>query len=56
MQGPPFSVEDTEVQRLFGARWDIGQLERRDILASQPAFPEKGVTALHTAVFRLSRR
>src|SRR5512146_1923398 len=56
MPGPPFSVKDTEVQRLFGARWDIGRLERRDILASQPAFSEKGVTALHTAVFRLKRQ
>lgn len=56
MQGPPFSVKDPEVQRLFGAQWDIGQLERRDILASQPAFSEKGVTALHTAVFRLKRQ
>ncbi|HET6906378.1 MAG TPA: thiopurine S-methyltransferase [Rhodanobacteraceae bacterium] len=55
MQGPPFSVEEREVHRLFGERWDIDPLERRDILDSQPSFSEQGVTALHTAVYRLSR-
>lgn len=55
MEGPPFSVEEREVHRLFGERWDIDLLERRDILASQPSFSEQGVTALHTAVYRLSR-
>lgn len=56
MQGPPFSVDDAEVHRLFAAHWAIEQLERRDILASQPSFSQKGVTALHTAVYRLTRR
>jgi thiopurine S-methyltransferase len=56
MEGPPFPVDEAEVQRLFAADWDIRQLERRDILASQPHFSEKGVTALHTAVHRLDQR
>jgi thiopurine S-methyltransferase len=56
MQGPPFSVDDAEVHRLFDAAWDVRQLERRDILASQPSFAENGVTALHTAVHALTRR
>ena len=56
MEGPPFSVEEREVHRLFGERWDIGLLERRDILDSQPTFAEQGVTALSTAVYRLQRR
>lgn len=55
MQGPPFSVDDGEVQRLFGTRWSIRQRDRRDILASQSAFAEKGVTALHTTVYALAR-
>lgn len=56
MDGPPFSVDEDEVQHLFAANWDIERLERRDILASQPHFSEQGVTALHTAVYRLQRR
>lgn len=56
MDGPPFSVEGGDVAALFGGDWDIELLERRDILASQPAFREEGVTALHTSVHRLQRR
>ena len=56
MQGPPFSVEEREVHRLFGEHWDIALLERRDILHSQPSFSEQGVTALHTAVYKLRKR
>ncbi|MGH8146993.1 MAG: thiopurine S-methyltransferase [Rhodanobacteraceae bacterium] len=55
MEGPPFPVDETEVHRLFGTDWEIGQLERRDILAVQPHFLEQGVTALHTAVYALRR-
>lgn len=56
MEGPPFSVDEAEVHRLFDAHWNISQLERRDILASQPSFSQGGVTALHTAVYALTRR
>jgi thiopurine S-methyltransferase len=54
-EAPPFSVDEAEVHRLFGVQWDIRQVERRDILASQPSFSERGVTALHTAVYALTR-
>lgn len=52
-QGPPFSVEQSEVERLFNARWHPSLLERRDILAQEPGFIAQGVTALSTAVYRL---
>ena len=55
MEGPPFSVDEAEVHRLFDAQWDIRQVGRRDILASQPSFSQNGVTALHTAVYTLTR-
>ncbi len=51
--GPPFSVEESEVHRLYGAHWNIDLLERHDILASQPSFIEEGVTTLTTAVYQL---
>jgi thiopurine S-methyltransferase len=53
MDGPPFSVDAENVEALFGRQWQVEQLERRDILASQPDFSERGVTALHTSVYRL---
>ena len=56
MEGPPFSVDESEVHRLFDAQWDIRQLDHLDILASQPAFAQDGVTALHTTVYALTRR
>lgn len=55
MNGPPFSVDEGEVDRLFGNDWDITLAERRDILADQPGFLEAGLTSLHTAVYRLHR-
>lgn len=54
--GPPFSVDEAEVHRLYEARWSIDLLERRDILDSQPGFVAEGVSALSTAVYRLRRR
>ncbi len=56
MQGPPFSVAETEVRGLFAADWEVELLERRDILAQEPRFVADGVTALATAVYRLRRR
>jgi thiopurine S-methyltransferase len=56
MGGPPFSVDEAEVRDLFAPGWDVGLLERRDILAQEPRFREDGVSALSTAVYRLQRR
>ncbi|WP_457097280.1 thiopurine S-methyltransferase [Lysobacter sp. P5_B9] len=54
--GPPFSVSESEVRDLYGPDWDVEVLERRDILAQQPAFIAEGVTRLDTVVYRLQRR
>jgi thiopurine S-methyltransferase len=56
MDGPPFAVDRQEVDALFGARWDVASLERRDILHVQPDFVASGVTRLETAVYALRRR
>ncbi|HET7922633.1 MAG TPA: thiopurine S-methyltransferase [Gammaproteobacteria bacterium] len=55
MDGPPFSVEADEIHRLFENHWSINLVERRDVLASLPLFRERGLTALHTAVYQLKR-
>lgn len=53
--GPPFSVAEKEVHERFDETWSANRLERRDILAGEPAFQADGVSALHTAVYRLQR-
>jgi len=53
--GPPFSVDQDEMQALFAAGWQLELRERRDILAQEPRFREEGVSALATAVYRLRR-
>ncbi len=55
MDGPPFSVDTAEVHTLFDRDWHIDRLERRDILAEQPQFTDKGVTSLSTAEYGLTR-
>jgi thiopurine S-methyltransferase len=54
--GPPFSVSESEVRELYDPDWHVEVLERRDILAQQPAFIAEGVTRLDTVVYRLQRR
>lgn len=53
MDGPPFSVDDEEVHRLFDPAWDVELLERQALPSTQPPFSESGVTALHTSAYRL---
>lgn len=56
MNGPPFSVDEQEVHKLFDDDWNTDLLERRDILAEEPRFAQRGVTSFHTAVYRLQHR
>jgi thiopurine S-methyltransferase len=55
MKGPPFNVAEADVQRLYGADHRIELLGREDILATEPRFVSKGVTALHEACYRITR-
>ncbi len=55
MDGPPFSVPDAEVLRLFAAHTEATILDRRDILDKEPKFSARGVTALDTVTYRLQR-
>lgn len=55
MDGPPFSVPQTEVHERLGLHWSVTTLARRDILRQQPRFAEAGVRSLHTAAYDLER-
>ncbi|MCE6976069.1 thiopurine S-methyltransferase [Pseudomonas frederiksbergensis] len=54
MDGPPFAVLDDEVQRLFGATWELKTLEDQDVLGESWKFLEAGVTRLEERVYRVS--
>jgi len=54
MDGPPFSVPESEIQTLYGDRWRIERLETRDILSQEPKFAARGVSRMHTSAFRLT--
>jgi thiopurine S-methyltransferase len=56
MQGPPFAVDEAEVRALFGATHEIHTLAREDILAQEPRFQARGVTALAERIYALRRR
>jgi thiopurine S-methyltransferase len=53
MQGPPFAVDAAEVRRLYAARFQVRHLLRKDILAENPQFRERGLASLHEQVYRL---
>src|SRR5690606_35041441 len=53
MNGPPFSVPDSEVQALFAAQTTASAMERRDILQEEDKFLRNGVQRLDTVVYRL---
>jgi len=54
MEGPPFSVDEEEVARLYAGHTRARLVDRRDILAKEPKFAQRGLTALDTLVFDLS--
>lgn len=55
MSGPPFSVTDDEVQRLFTPGYRLDQLFQFDVLAANERFREQGLTALTEQAYQLTR-
>lgn len=56
MDGPPFSVSETEVQALFAKDFDVHKVHRENILDANPRFKERGLTQLDEVVHLLRRR
>lgn len=55
MTGPPFSVPADEVDRLFGGRFDVRSIERRDGLPRSENLKNRGLSNLAEAVYHLAR-
>lgn len=56
MDGPPFSVSEEEVVRLYGDAYAISNLYEEDALADHPGLRERGVSRLVERVYRLMPR
>jgi thiopurine S-methyltransferase len=56
MDGPPFSVEDAEVMQRFSVGWAPHEVERKDVLSSNPRFVENQLESVEEVVFHLARR
>lgn len=54
-QGPPFSVERSELDTHLTKHWTLQELERVDILARETSFQEEGITRLETTAYRIDR-
>lgn len=56
MQGPPFSVREDEVLRLFGEDAVVERIHQAEVLHEHARFIQKGLTSLTEKVYRLIRR
>lgn len=56
MSGPPYSVGEADVARLFGAACAVQKLESREVIDEMPRFRERGITSLVEAAFLVTRR
>lgn len=56
MDGPPFSVPETEVRELFEQSFRIERLASFDIFHENPRFQQRGLSSLLEKVFHLSRK
>ena len=56
LAGPPFSVRADELQALYGHRYRLQALSRRDTLAQEPRFRERGLNALLEGCYLLTPR
>ena len=55
MSGPPFSVSQTEVERLFGEHYRVERLATIDLLSEEPRWREKGLETMTEHVYLLGR-
>jgi len=56
MDGPPFSVYEDDVRRLYEPAFEVRLLGAVDVLAENARFRDRGVSALHEKTYALKRR
>ena len=56
MQGPPFSVDENEVNHLFDDSYNIERLFAEECLHNNDNFKQRGLSSLVEKVYRLSKK
>ena len=56
MNGPPFSVPQTEVELHYGQAFNIDILEQTEIVDDSPRWRDKGLSSLIETVYQLRRK
>ena len=56
MQGPPFSVHESEVHDLYDEDFEVASIESIDVLAENPGFKERGLSEMIERTFLLTRK
>ena len=54
MQGPPFSVSETEINEHYGQDYQVHVLETADILDDEPFFQQRGLSRLQERIYMLT--
>ena len=55
MSGPPFSVTEPAVHKLYASNFKIEKLQQLDIIDEQPRFRERGLDYMIESVYRLKK-
>jgi thiopurine S-methyltransferase len=55
MSGPPFSVNQDEVRRLYNDNFRIEKLASKNILKDEPRFKQRGLTSLTETAYKLTK-
>jgi thiopurine S-methyltransferase len=53
MEGPPFAVPAVSMERLYGGRYRLEELSRKDVINNIPAFQERGLARFEEVAWRL---
>lgn len=53
MDGPPFSVSESEVRALYEANYQIKQLSAQDVLGNNEKFRQKGLDHMNECIYQL---
>ncbi|MFV2003711.1 MAG: thiopurine S-methyltransferase [Gammaproteobacteria bacterium] len=56
MDGPPFSVTEDDVSRLYAEKFSVEKLCFKEIINDEPGFKERGLTSLVETVYKLVRK
>ncbi len=56
MNGPPFSVSEEDVNKLYSDSFSVEKLCFKDIINDEPGFKDRGLSSLVETVFKLVRK